>query len=192
MEKIKIGKIIISKQGEDSENLQKFNKIIKVKKIKVIIVNKGDRLNIENNLYFDILWPNNNNLIKENVLNNNSVVCKLNYREFSMLFTGDIEEVAENEIIKEYKNNLKILNSNILKVAHHGSKTSSNEEFINIVKPEFALIGVGEKNKFGHPDENVIKILQSYGTKIYRTDINGEISIKVNKKGKITNMHSFY
>ena len=63
-----------------------------------------------------------------------------------MLLTGDIEAIAEKQILEEYKNNLQMLNSRILKVGHHGSKTSSIEEFIKAIKPKIALIGVGEKN----------------------------------------------
>ena len=98
-----------------------------------------------------------------------------------MLFTGDIEEIAEKQILTEYKDS-KVLNSTILKVGHHGSKTSSTQEFLEAVKPKIALIGVGEHNTFGHPNERVIQRLQQYGTKIYRTDKNGEISIKIDKK----------
>ena len=75
MKELSVGKIIISKQGEESENYQKFKELIKDRKIKVQVVNKGDRLQIERNLYFDILWPDNSKLISENVLNNNSIVC---------------------------------------------------------------------------------------------------------------------
>ena len=64
-------------------------------------------------------------------------------------------------MLQEYKNNLQILNSTILKVAHHGSKTSSIQEFIEIVKPKIALIGVGKNNKFGHPSDDVIRRLES-------------------------------
>ena len=78
-----------------------------------------------------------------------------------MLFTGDIEAVAEKKMLQEYKNNLQILNSTILKVGHHGSKTSSIQEFIEIVKPKIALIGVGKNNKFGHPSDDVIRRLES-------------------------------
>ena len=118
-------------------------------------------MQIEKDLYFDILWPNSSNLIQENMLNNNSIVCKLHYKNFSMLFTGDIEEIAEKQILEKYKNNLKILNSTVLKVGHHGSKTSSIEEFIEAVRPRIALIGVGKNNKFGHPNESVVKRLEN-------------------------------
>lgn len=161
MEELKVGKVVISKQVEDSENFQKFKEIVKEKCIKVIVVEKGDRLKIEDNFYFDILWPDNSNLITENVLNNNSIVCKFQYKKFSMLFTGDIEEIAEKQILQEYKEKANIFNSTILKVAHHGSKTSSTQEFLDATKPSIAVIGVGEKNKFGHPNDEVIKRLEN-------------------------------
>ena len=82
-----------------------------------------------------------------------------------MLFTGDIEETAEMEILKKYKNSINILNSTILKIAHHGSKTSSSKAFLEAVKPKIALIGVGENNKFGHPYQEVIEKLQNMRSK---------------------------
>ena len=166
MEELKVEHVIISKQEENSENFPQFIKIAKDKKIKIIIVEAGApdspiKISIEKDLYVDFLWPNNENLISENVLNNNSIVCKLHYKNFSILFTGDIEEVAERKILQEYKNNLNILDSTILKIAHHGSKTSSTKEFIEVVNPKIALIGVGENNKYGHPSDKVIKRLES-------------------------------
>lgn len=165
MKELKVEKIIISKQGEESENYEEFKKIVNEKIMKVLVVGQGDRVKIEENLYFDILWPHKSNLISENVLNNNSIVCKLQYKNFSMMFTGDIEEIAEKQILKEYRNNLEMLNSTILKVGHHGSKTSSIEEFIRCVKPQIALIGVGENNKFGHPNDEVLERLEQIRNK---------------------------
>lgn len=209
MEELKIKKIIISKQVKNSENFQKFKQIVNKRKIPVIIVgqevldttkNKNinsiksiesneiickDIIQIEKDLYFEILWPDNQNLLNENSLNNNSIVTKLHYKKFSMLFTGDIEEIAEKQILQEYKDNLQALSSTVLKTAHHGSKTSSIQDFIEVVKPKISLIGVGENNKFGHPNDDVIARLQNIGSKIYRTDKMGEISIAVNNKGII-------
>lgn len=155
---------------------------MKDKNIEIHVLESGQKINIEKNLCIDILWPSKNQ-ISENPLNNNSLVCKLNYNNFSMLFTGDIEKVAEEKVLKNIDNDL--LNADILKVAHHGSKTSSTEEFINVVKPRIALIGVGKNNKFGHPNEDVLNRLSNYGAKIYRTDENGEISISINIKGEV-------
>ena len=160
MKNLKVKNAIISKQPENSQNYQSFLKIVKEKKINVIVVNKGDKIEIEKDLYFYILWPDNNKFIMENTLNNNSLVFKLYYKSFSMLFTGDIEEIAEQKILKEYENNINIIKSTILKVAHHGSKTSSIQDFINRVKPKISLIGVGEKNKFGHPNDVVLERLK--------------------------------
>ena len=185
LDELKVDTVVISKQGEISQNYERFVKIVKEKHIKILVVGQGDRLTIEKGLYFDILWPSKTNLISENILNNNSIVCKLHYKSFSMLFTGDIEETAEKEILKQYKNDIQVLNSFLLKVAHHGSKTSSIKEFVEAVKPNISLIGVGENNKFGHPNKDVIERLESVGSKIYRTDTMGEITVVVDKNGKI-------
>ena len=177
-----VKKIIIGKQGDNKEQHDKLLEISKKKMVPILVVKKGDTINIEKNLKIKILFPVNE-LIEENVLNNNSVVAKLEYINFSILFTGDIEKVSEEKILKDINNNL--LKANILKVAHHGSKTSSIQEFVKKVQPKIALIGVGENNKFKHPNSEVLNRLQQIGTKIYRTDVNGEISIKVDRKGRI-------
>ena len=101
-----------------------------------------------------------------------------------MLLTGDIEEIAEQQIIQEYQNSNQ-LKANLLKIAHHGSKSSTTQEFLEQVKPKIALIGVGAKNTFGHPNEGIIERLNQQKCKIYRTDLMGEITIRVNTKGKI-------
>ena len=184
LEEIKIKNVIIGKQYSNCENLQKFLKIIKEKNIKVNIVEGESKIKIENNLYFDVLWPNDTDIVFKNSINNNALVCKLNYKNFSMLFTGDIEQEAENKIVFKYKNT-KILNSTIIKVAHHGSKSSSTEDFLKLVQPQIALIGVGANNIFGHPNSEIIKRLENYNVKVYRTDEMGEIEMNVNSKGKI-------
>lgn len=172
MQELEIKNAIISEQGEDSENYKKFLELVNEKNIKLIIVKKGDKIKIEDKVFFKILWPQNEK-INENILNNNSIVMKLVYNNFSMLFTGDIEAVAEREILKVVDN--KELRANILKVAHHGSKTSSTEEFLRVVKPQITIIGVGKNNNFGHPNEEVLKRLENIHCKIYRTDEMGEV-----------------
>lgn len=182
MQEIKVNNIIIGKQYKSSENYEKFIKIVKEKKINVKIVEGGEKVSIEDNLYFDIIWPFSDNMISDNSINNNSLVCKLNYKNYSMLFTGDIEDIAEKAILKKYSKNLNILKSDILKVAHHGSKTSSITEFIEKIKPKYAIIGVGEDNKFGHPSDSTIQNLEKANIRIYRTDKMGEIEMKTNGK----------
>ena len=185
MQEIVVKNVMISKQSEDSENYQEFLKIVKEKKLKVNLLEAGQRVNIEKNLYFDVLWPTSYKTISENPLNNNSLVCKMNYLNFSMIFTGDIEKIAEQEILKLYRDNLELLDATVLKVAHHGSKTSSSIDFLKAIKPKVAFIGVGKNNRFGHPNREVIDRLESLGVGIYRTDENGEIHIIVNDGYKI-------
>lgn len=182
MENLEVKNIIISKQGEESDNLTRFLEIVNDKRINVIIVSKGDYLQIDKYSYFEILFPEDN-MINNNILNNNSIVAKFNSLGLSMLFTGDIEEIAENRLYELYKGTDK-LNATILKVAHHGSKTSSTDNFLELVSPQIAFIGVGENNNYGHPNSDVLDRIELYTDKIYRTDENGEIELSF-RNGKI-------
>ena len=132
--------IFIGIQFEENENLNQIIKIINEKKICINILEKGNKLSLDNNIYIDILFPIRKEEIENNSINNNSLVFKLIYKEWSILFTGDIEEEAEEKLVYLYKENLEC---DILKVAHHGSKTSSINEFIQYANPKIALIGVG-------------------------------------------------
>jgi competence protein ComEC len=109
-------------------------------------------------------------------LNNSSIVLKLEWGDTSFLFTGDIEAEAENSIL----NSAQDLKADVLKVAHHGSKTSSTVEFLEAVSPTIAVISTGIYNSYGHPDDEVLYRLKSLGAEVYRTDIDGTIIIKSN------------
>lgn len=189
LNELKVKNIIIGKQFENIEYLQEFLKIAEEKKIKINVVEEGDLIKIEKDLYFEVLWPDTSQIITENLINNNALMCKLIYKNFSMLFTGDIEEKAEKVLVSKYKGT-DILKSSVLKVAHHGSSSSSSQDFLNLVQPQIALIGVGKNNLFGHPNTNVLSRLQDCGAKIYRTDENGEIVLTV-KNGKSVKVNKF-
>lgn len=156
LESINVKNIIISKQIEKSHNFTTIMNIAISKNINVIVVKKGDVINVDNDVEIRILYPENKLYFDD--LNNNSIVAKLLYKNFSILFTGDIESKAEERVIEITKSKLQ---ATILKVAHHGSITSSTEEFLKYVKPKIALIGVGKNNKFGHPNEEVLERLNS-------------------------------
>ena len=185
IKELNVKNIIIGKQFEYSDNYKKLLEIIKDKKIKLYIVEMGQKINIDKDTYMDILWPSNEYKITDNSINNNSLVFKLNTACKSILFTGDIEEVAEKAILKQYTNNFKKLRADIIKIAHHGSKTSSSVEFLNAVRPKIALIGVGKNNKFGHPSEITLKNLKNIGCSIFRTDEKGEIQFSIRDSGEI-------
>lgn len=154
LEELNVKQVLIPKQVEYSENYNKFLDIIKKRNIKVKIVGEGNTINLDKNTYLDILWPEEKQ-ITDNVLNNNSMIVRLCYKNFKMLFTGDIEEIAEQKLLQKYENTEK-LTADILKVAHHGSKSSSIAEFLEKVNPKIAVIGVGKNNKFGHPNAGVL------------------------------------
>lgn len=181
MEKVKVKNIIISEQAEHSENYERSKKLMIHKKIRLIEVKKGDKIKIGRYSEFKILFPTSR-LLSENPLNNNSIVAQFNYNNFKMLFTGDIEKLAEQQILKTEKAEIR---ADILKVAHHGSKTSSIPEFIKAVRPRIALIGVGKNNTFGHPNQQTIKNLENIKCRIYRTDLQGEIIIRIDQKGRM-------
>ena len=107
--------------------------------------------------------------------NDNSSVVYTKIYAYKFLFLGDISTTVEEELIKKY--NLQEIT--VLKVGHHGSKTSTSKNFIAITKPKYSVISVGQNNRYNHPNEEVLKTLND--SKIYRTDIDGTILFKLSK-----------
>ena len=128
-------------------------------------------LNIEN-YYIKFL-----NTREYNNENDNSSVIYTEFNNYKFLLMGDAEVDKEKDILNKYN----IKNIDFLKIGHHGSKTSSSKEFINEVNPKYSIISVGKNNRYGHPNDEVLDTLSS--SKIYRTDIDGSIEIKLNKDG---------
>ena len=159
LENLKVDTVVIGKQAEEYENCTKFLKLAKEKKVKVIAVEAGDTIKVDKYMHFDVIWPDSKNMVSDNGINNNSMTAKLVYSNFTMLFTGDIEAIAEEQIVNMYQNT-NILDCDILKVAHHGSKSSSIDEIIEKVTPKVSIIGVGADNKYGHPNKDVISRLE--------------------------------
>ena len=113
-----------------------------------------------------------------NLPNANSIVLRLDYGDFSMLLPGDAEEQTEHRLLTKDLN----LKVKILKVAHHGSKYATAQDFIDRVKPQVAIISCGEWNRYGHPAQVVLDRLRAANTKLYRTDLQGEITITTRGK----------
>ena len=173
---LRIENIIIGLQAEEYPNLKEIKSIAKNRNIKIKVVKAGEVINIDK-MKITVLWPIKELMINENGINNNSLVLRIDFKNNSFLFTGDIEKIAEERMLDTYKNNSKILDVDVLKVGHHGSKTSSIDNFIMATSPKIALIGVGKNNKFGHPSGNTIDKLNRLKCKIYRTDLMGEIKL---------------
>lgn len=147
-------------------------------------VKAGDVLDFGNGVSFEIVSPSQS-LIDEDTaaikakkkvdVNNESVVGRLTFGNFAMLFTGDAEGPVEKDMIASYGKKLKC---QVLKAGHHGSKTSSTAEFLKLVQPESVVMSLGVNNQYGHPHEALLNRLQKQGIKnIYRTDANGTITI---------------
>ena len=156
--------IIIGKQDSEYENCIEFLRLASERNVNVISAQAGEIIKFDEKTYFQVLWPDSEKMISDNGINNNSLMGKLVYGDFSMLFTGDIEEKAEKVISQMYENT-DILDCNILKVAHHGSKSSSIQEIVDMIMPQVAVIGVGEDNSYGHPNVDVISRLESLRSK---------------------------
>ena len=147
-------------------------------------VKAGDVLDFGNGVSFEIVSPSQS-LIDEDTaaikakkkvdVNNESVVGRLTFGNFAMLFTGDAEGPVEKTMAASYGKKLKC---QVLKAGHHGSKTSSTAEFLKLVQPESVVMSLGANNQYGHPHEALLNRLQKQGVKnIYRTDANGTITI---------------
>lgn len=135
----------------------------------IINVKSGDEFIIDENCKIEIKAP----LKDYDDYNNYSIVCKFVYGDTSFLFTGDIEELAERDI---YDSGIDI-SSDVIKVAHHGSNTSSLKVFMQAASPDYAVIEVGSGNDYGHPHSETLKLLKLLDIKVYRTDLDGDVVI---------------
>lgn len=119
--------------------------------------------------------------------NEASMVLAVRYGEFDMLFTGDVEEEGERQLTKQLEESYLDCTWEVLKVAHHGSKNSSTEGFLQLVRPAYALISAGQENRYGHPHQETVKRLADVGSKVYSTQENGAIIVEV-EGGEILRM----
>lgn len=172
----KVNKVIFN---NDEYNELETKLIATLNKNKIKYYKEINEINI-NNYKFQIL---NTNIYNNE--NDNSNVIYFNYKTLKFLFMGDAGVAKEQDILKKY--NTKDID--FLKVGHHGSNTSSSKEFINSINPKYSIISVGKNNRYHHPNNTVLDTLSS--SKIYRTDQDGSIEIRINKNGyKIRNCNS--
>ena len=112
--------------------------------------------------------------------NNYSPIMILEYMGRKIMLTGDAEKDVEEEVLDLYSYD--VLSCDVLKLGHHGSSTSTSQDFLNAINPTYAVISVGEGNSYGHPDETILNRVKAYvGNQIYRTDINGNIIFGIDK-----------
>ncbi|HKY43650.1 MAG TPA: ComEC/Rec2 family competence protein [Pyrinomonadaceae bacterium] len=114
-----------------------------------------------------------------NEANANSIVARLDYGSFSMLLAGDAESQTEHRLLTKPELDLQ---TKVLKIAHHGSKYASSGDFLNRVNPEIAIVSCGAWNRYGHPNQGVLDRLKAANVKLYRTDLQGEITLTTRGK----------
>ena len=170
----KVGMVLEPGTVSDSKTYQNLEQEIKNKNIQDILARRGMRLHLGGGAVIDILFPDRD--VFDWSSNDGSIVAKLTYRETSIMLTGDATAKTEKIIIAGKSS--QGLDSDILKVGHHGSRTSSSSEFIKSVSPEYALISLGRDNKYGHPHMETLDTLEKIGAKIFRTDLLGTIIMR--------------
>jgi beta-lactamase superfamily II metal-dependent hydrolase len=168
LKQYKVGKVVESGKKYGGHAYYLFKKIIQSKHIPIIIAKKNNKINIDNRVSLTIL----NSAHKNESNNDSSIVIKLLYHQLSVLFTGDIEKKAESRLIKNPD-----LSSKVLKVAHHGSFTSTTSKFLKQVNPMVAIISYNKRNPYGHPHKSVMRRLQNSGIRIYSTAKNDDVEI---------------
>ncbi len=161
----------------DSPEYRNLHLAINSKRIASSVLRQGMTLNLDPSVTFYVLSPPKDYYFEDS--NNNAIVIRMVYGEVSFLFTGDIEFEGEYSLIKKYGDGLQ---SMILKVGHHGSATSTSDEFLAWVSPEVAVIQVGKYNGFGHPYPGTLAKFDDAGIEVLRTDKSG--SIRIDTDGK--------
>lgn len=167
-ENIKADKVYLPDISASTKIYNRFLKALDKGNCDVNVAKMGVVIKENDNLKVEILSPVED---KYDNLNNYSAVLKITYKDVSFLFTGDLEADAE-ELLDFSK-----VDSDVFKVGHHGSKTSSSQVFIEAVSPSYSVISVGENNNYGHPSDKVLNRLYNAGSKIYRTDECGDITV---------------
>ncbi|MEI6529519.1 MAG: MBL fold metallo-hydrolase [Candidatus Falkowbacteria bacterium] len=171
IKRYKIGALIYMRQNDAPELLVHLLEVARQKNVNIIELEDSVTMNLGSNCKLKVINPENLD-IKEDP--NNSLVAKIYCPSLSALFTGDNNSSVEEELLKMNED----WRAQILKAAHHGSKTANSAEFISAVKPSIFIISVGLLNRFGHPNTEVLELVSRLGIKIKRTDKDGTIKIK--------------
>lgn len=173
IQNFQVKEVVIGTDSEefyrDKDSIQSaLSKNIPIKRVK-----KGDLWTVDDATFY-ILHPYQ----KSEDANDSSIVIFAKIGGLTWLFTGDASESVEQELIKEFPK----LRVDILKVGHHGSKTSSSKDFLEHIQPKVAVISVGKDNRYGHPHHQVLEEMEKLETSILRTDMEGALTYKYQRK----------
>ncbi|ENZ02463.1 hypothetical protein HMPREF1092_01698 [Clostridium thermobutyricum] len=167
-----IEKFYAPKVTTNTTSFEKMIKALKRKNLKINILKDGtSSIDLGKNTKVYVFSPKEN--LKDDNLNNYSPIIKIQFKDTSFLFTGDAEKENINYVLsKNYP-----IDSDVLKLGHHGSKTSTTKEFLEKVTPYITIASLGENNSYGHPHKKVLDLLNSYNIKLFRTDKDSTITL---------------
>ncbi|MFA6257674.1 MAG: MBL fold metallo-hydrolase [Candidatus Paceibacterota bacterium] len=170
----KVGAVFESGTLTDSKIYQNLTEEMKRQNIPDVLARRGMKLDLGGGVVIDILFPDRD--VSEWATNDGGVVARLSHDKTSIMLTGDASTKTEQIILSE--NSEVQLKSTILKIGHHGSRTSSSLSFVKAVSPEYALISNSKDNNYGHPHQETLDTLVKFGANIFRTDLLGTIVMK--------------
>jgi len=176
-----VGQVLDSGMPHPSALYEHFLETIDKKNIPFSVAVQGDTVDLDPSLQIVVLSPPEKRFGDD--LNTNSIILRISYGTINFLFTGDAGDEAENALVKSGY----ALDSQILKVGHHGSLHSSSPAFIARVHPEAAIISLGQDNPYGHPHKQTVDALNDAGATIYRTDRDGTIHVRSDGTSYIIN-----
>jgi len=177
LKRYQVGAFIYNGLDSDSASFKELRSIIEKRNVSKIVLAEGDKIkHLQDE--FIVLSPNKN-ILQDSNINDTCLVLQLISQKTKALFTGDLEGKIEKELVNKYGDNLR---SDILKVPHHGSKYSSTDTFLQVIKPKISVIEVG-KNSYGHPASETLNRLANIGSQIFNTYKNDTVKI-ILKEGK--------
>lgn len=171
MERMNVKKVLDSGKTHTSKTYMEFLTVIDEKNIPFEVAKAGEFIKLDSDIKIQVLNSTNTS----NNTNDSSIVLKITHGQVSYLLTGDATVKNEREMIQKYN-----VSADILQVGHHGSDTSTSQEFVNAVMPKVAVLSYGEGNQYDHPKSAVVNRLTSSGAKLYHTATMGDIVVKSN------------
>ena len=170
LRRYKVKKVLFTGVKVDTAADREFERLLEQNHTETIYAHQGQRVWLDQATVFDIYWPRSQPIEIIKTANDTSIIGKLSFGKVQILLTGDATSRVEDEILPLFN-----LDADLLKVGHHGSKSSTSAEWLKEVTPDYAAIQVGASNTYSHPTREVLDRLTSSGTRIFRTDLDGTI-----------------
>jgi len=170
LERIGVGRLLVPETASEEPVFQRVMKLAREKGVSITVVRRGMALNLGGGLVADVLNPSDGTVLSPN---NESVGLRLRYGATAMVLAGDAEADAESEMAATCD-----LRADVMKLSHHGSRTSTTPRMLEAVRPRAAVVSVGKRNTFGHPSAEVLERLERARLPLFRTDRDGAVIIE--------------